>query len=120
MADAGLKRKADAADAIGRRALQNQKVTGRGSLVGWAECPLCEKVSSKRFVLGRGIATHLQAVHQPWNPGKAEHEKQRRLAQRQQAEKRRKGNDSLVIKVDSIDEEVVVETWTPTQQERSK
>ena len=52
--------------------------TGRGALAGWTRCPLCGRHSQKRFALGRGIATHLHAVHTPWKPGKVERNVRRR------------------------------------------
>jgi Ankyrin repeats (3 copies) len=53
-------------------------IGGRGSLVGWTSCPLCGHHSKKRFALGRGIASHLKAVHTPWSPGKVELKNKRR------------------------------------------
>ncbi len=52
--------------------------------MGWTSCPLCERYSTKRFALGRGIAAHLYAVHTPWNPGKVERKKRRRLQEERQ------------------------------------
>jgi len=55
---------------------------GRGSLSGWALCPICflgnkndsltKTKSTKKYALGRGIAAHLKAAHTPWKPGKLE------------------------------------------------
>ena len=34
-------------------------------------CPLCPKKSKKRYAFGRGISSHLHAVHTPWNLSKS-------------------------------------------------
>ncbi len=60
------------------------KTQGRGSLAGWTACPLCN-ANQKKYALGRGISMHLQQVHTPWNPGKAE------LARRERIRRRVKG-----------------------------
>lgn len=69
---------------------------GRGSISGWTSCPLCHpspsssepclktaqpltKKSMKLFSHGRGLSTHLHAVHTPWNPGKAEIKRRERV-----------------------------------------
>ena len=56
--------------------------SGRGSEAGWVNCPLCGRHSRKKFAMGRGIAAHLHAVHTPWNPGKVERQKRRRIRER--------------------------------------
>lgn len=70
---------------------------GRGSLSGWVTCPLCNvnnnkdltssctqrnSKSQKKFSLGRGISMHLQQVHTPWKPGKAELSRRERIRRR--------------------------------------
>lgn len=47
--------------------------TGRGSTAGWTTCPLCnphprkqKQQQVRRYALGRGIASHLHAIHTPW------------------------------------------------------
>lgn len=55
---------------------------GRGSLSGWASCPLCNQTSQKKYALGRGISMHLDQVHTPWRPGKAELVRRERLRRR--------------------------------------
>jgi len=76
-------------DVYSRVASTNKK--GRGSLAGWTTCPLCNvngnghTKSQKKFSLGRGIAMHLEQIHTPWNPGKAE------LARRERIRRRFKG-----------------------------
>jgi len=104
---------------------------GRGSLTGWAACPLCPAKSSKRFALGRGIAAHLHGVHTPWKPGKAE--RKRRESERKRREnmrrmrdgdgsrnrpicagKKRKRDNGATVSSSSTSS---CETWTPTQQE---
>jgi Ankyrin repeats (3 copies) len=62
----------------------NANCSGRGRLSGWTTCPLCAGFSTKRYALGRGIASHLHAVHTPWNPGKIEKKKRRRLTEQRQ------------------------------------
>jgi len=88
------------------------KTQGRGALAGWAACPLCNSSTSKnkpsninekrkrkkqgqqqqqqqqqqkKYALGRGITMHLQQVHTPWKPGKAE------LARRERIRRRTRG-----------------------------
>ena len=79
---------------------------GRGSLSGWVTCPLCNvssnknptscngdtssssctqrnnSKSQKKFSLGRGLSMHLQQVHTPWKPGKAELSRRERIRRR--------------------------------------
>ena len=59
------------------------KTQGRGSLAGWTSCPLCN-ANKKTYALGRGISMHLQQVHTPWNPGKAELARRQRIRRRVQ------------------------------------
>lgn len=54
------------------------KTHGRGSLTGWGICPLCN-TSSKKYALGRGITMHLNEVHKPWQPLKAELARRERI-----------------------------------------
>jgi ankyrin repeat protein len=107
------------ADSLGRIA-SAVATGGRGAVTGWSTCPLC--VSQKRYALGRGIATHLHAVHTPWNPGKAEKKKRKRMAERRRAEQKRKTarNDDNSDKLKTIEEQKLAddrESWEPTQQE---
>ena len=103
--------------------------SGRGCLTGWVTCPLCVPVSRKRYALGRGIATHLQTVHQPWNPGKVERKRRMRLKERRAA-KARQGESSLDCpkataattaaiqkEEDEKDREEDRTCWEPTQHE---
>jgi hypothetical protein len=61
---------------------------GRGSLSGWTSCPLCcccynhHTTTQKKYALGRGITMHLEQVHTPWRPGKAEIVRRERLRKR--------------------------------------
>ena len=56
-------------------------VTGRGSTSGWTTCPLCnphprkQKQQIRRYALGRGIASHLHAIHTPWLKPKSQKRK---------------------------------------------
>ena len=106
--------------------------TGRGALTGWTTCPLCDsgyyyshQRQQKRYALGRGIATHLHAIHTPWKPpaGKAERKKRQRLLaarRRRRAEQNkdrpmtdRKDETELKKKITEQERE----SWEPTQQE---
>jgi hypothetical protein len=116
--DVSRKRKADS---LGRVAETDAVQSGRGALVGWTTCPLCGRHSQKRYALGRGIASHLHAVHTPWNPGKIERKKQRRMEERRRAEKRQK-SATLDTAADedaatSVDTPAVLEVWEPSQEE---
>ena len=89
----GMKRKADSLGRLAASIASSSNSSdahatkgGRGALVGWTVCPLCGRHSKKRFALGRGIAAHLHAVHTPWNPGKVERKKRRRIEERERAE----------------------------------
>lgn len=109
------------ADSLGRVAETDAVQSGRGALVGWTTCPLCGRHSQKRYALGRGIASHLHAVHTPWNPSKIERKKQRRMEERRRAEKRQKGT-TLSTAADedaaaSHETPVVLEVWEPTREE---
>jgi Ankyrin repeats (3 copies) len=104
------------ADCLGRVAAANStESSGRGALTGWTTCPLCGRHSKKRYALGRGIASHLQAVHTPWKPGKTEKKKRRRQAERSANKKQRQGEDGQQP-LDAQDE-VEREAWEPTQKE---
>ena len=85
------------------------KNEGRGSLTGWTVCPLCNKnKSSKKYALGRGISMHLQQVHTPWNPGKAELARRKRIRRRVQgiAYRKFKGDADFdsAVQIDCQDE----------------
>ncbi len=79
-------------DVYSRTSITSTK--GRGSLSGWVTCPLCNthntnsnskhnnSKSQKKFSLGRGISMHLQQVHTPWKPGKAELARRERIRRR--------------------------------------
>jgi hypothetical protein len=109
------------ADSLGRVAETDAVQSGRGALVGWTTCPLCGRHSQKRYALGRGIASHLHAVHTPWKPSKIERKKQRRMEERRRAEKRQK---SAAV-YDAADQDAatsgetpaVLEVWEPSQEE---
>jgi ankyrin repeat protein len=110
------------ADSLGRVAETEAVQSGRGALVGWTTCPLCGRHSQKRYALGRGIASHLHAVHTPWNPSKIERKKQRRMEERRRAEKRQKSAtlDATAADQDaptSLETPVVLEVWDPSQEE---
>jgi len=51
---------------------ESSSTGGRGQDIGWARCPLCPTKSKKRYAFGRGISSHLHAVHTPWNLSKQE------------------------------------------------
>lgn len=89
---------------------------GRGSLTGWTTCPLCGRHSSKRYALGRGIATHLHAVHTPWNPGPTERKRRRRLAERRANDKWRTAAVDDEQGLETVVEEER-ESWLPTLKE---
>jgi Ankyrin repeats (3 copies) len=110
------------ADAIQRQLCYSRSSEGRGALSGWVTCPLCAGVSNKKFALGRGIANHLLSVHAPWNPGKAEIKKRRRLLQRKERERRQQGETAAEADAsDAVpdDREVVLscDPWEPTERE---
>lgn len=57
-----------AADALGRLRSGSAR-GGRGAVVGWTLCPLCNNNNSNNnrfFARGRGLAAHLHAIHAPW------------------------------------------------------
>uniref|UniRef100_A0A7S1YPW4 Uncharacterized protein n=1 Tax=Ditylum brightwellii TaxID=49249 RepID=A0A7S1YPW4_9STRA len=60
--------------------------SGRGSASGWTICPLCppKRNNQKKYALGRGIASHLHAVHTPWKA----HESKRQRKLREGGQKR--------------------------------
>ena len=94
-------------------------VTGRGSTAGWTYCPLCGRHSQKKYAVGRGIATHLHAVHTPWNPGKIERKIRRKEKKRYEAELNRQNASSQAIascEKDMLSDQLF--TWTPTAAER--
>lgn len=111
-------------DALGRIHATNtetssNQTTGRGVRAGWTTCPLCGRHSQKRYALGRGIATHLHAVHTPWKPGMIERRKRRRLAERKAHEQRRHRSTCTTEDetASKTIEENLVETWEPSSQE---
>ena len=116
--------------------ISTSSTSGRGSLAGWAACPLCPARSAKRFALGRGIAAHLNAVHTPWKPGKAERKRREALRKktdnlRRKSETRRKRRraagadsdadaDAVVEPVEDGSDQAIEEMrmeWTPTPKE---
>ena len=102
------------ADSLTRLSIGNS--AGRGAKTGWTLCPLCGRHSQKRFALGRGIAAHLHAVHTPWNPGKAERKKRRRIQERiqkQGVESVRLANNDAVVQTRQV-------PWEPSEQEISE
>jgi ankyrin repeat protein len=110
----GISRKRKA-DSLGRVAETDAVQSGRGALVGWTTCPLCGRHSQKRYALGRGIASHLQAIHTPWNPSKIERKKLRRMEERRRAEKRQKSATADAANIDETP--AVLEVWEPSQEE---
>jgi ankyrin repeat protein len=112
------KRKADSLGRIAEADSVGQ--SGRGALVGWTTCPLCGRHSRKRYALGRGIASHLHAVHTPWNPGKMERKKQRRTEERLLAEKHKSAKLDAADDRDDVtssETPVVLKAWEPNQEE---
>lgn len=97
------------ADVIGRLETKRPKLEGKGSLDGWTSCPLCGKYSKKKYALGRGIAAHLNAIHQPWNPTKMS----LKIARRKREEKQRASNAATTI----TETNSPSRPWTPTQDE---
>ena len=87
--------------------------TGRGSTAGWTTCPLCnqqphkQKLQVRRYALGRGIASHLHAIHTPWLPQKS---------------KKRKLTSSVVVKDDKTEQTTQAEVQhspnQPTKRQR--
>mmetsp|Transcript_46401 Transcript_46401/g.112484 ORF Transcript_46401/g.112484 Transcript_46401/m.112484 type:complete len:586 (+) Transcript_46401:79-1836(+) len=69
---------------------KRSSLSGRGSLDGWTSCPLCGKYSKKKFALGKGIASHLLAIHTPWNPTKLSLKIERRKKEEQERQKHRR------------------------------
>ncbi|EEC51701.1 predicted protein [Phaeodactylum tricornutum CCAP 1055/1] len=117
----GRKRKADVLGRLGTAKGTTSMVLskgGRGSVSGWTSCPLCGRHSVKKYALGRGIASHLHAVHTPWKPGKIERKKRRRLLERQLSERKREpsSNMSDICGRDSSEARNDV-TWKPTHEE---
>ena len=125
--DIGSNSRKRKADALGRLAESSSlsrldpstkfSATGRGSVTGWTTCPLCGRHSQKRYALGRGISSHLHAVHTPWNPGKVERKKRRRLFERKLAEARRNRAVESGVTQECAEEIQNVEKWDPTQKE---
>jgi hypothetical protein len=77
---------------------------------------LCGKYSNKKYALGRGIASHLDAVHTPWNPSKLAKKIQRRQGEeleREERKQKRRKNDVCSNQA----AESTSEPWEPTQQE---
>ena len=109
----GVKRKADSISRLGETASSS---SGRGSVTGWTTCPLCGRFSTKMFALGRGIATHLHAVHTPWKPGKIELKKRRSAAARTYAESRRNGTNKVGVAACNS-HQLDTETWDPSPED---
>jgi Ankyrin repeats (3 copies) len=87
----------------------NASCSGRGRLSGWTTCPLCAGLSTKRYALGRGIASHLHAVHTPWNPGKIEKKKRRRLTEQRRPNFQHDGDETTGA-------EIILESTQPNQE----
>lgn len=100
------------ADVIGRQECSDS--SGRGVSSGWTTCPLCASVSSKKYALGRGIASHLQAVHAPWKVSKIDRKIQRREMERKQAEAKKFGMP-LPIMAEGVATNCT--PWEPTEDE---
>ena len=129
-----MSKKRSANDAFGRiSSVINRKQEvisfGRGSESGWCKCPLCPEKSSKVFALGRGLSSHLRAVHTPWNPSASEI--RRKLNDRNKARKRgisRKRMRRMLENCVSTErnmnnfvseEDIIAECkWEPTLEER--
>jgi Ankyrin repeats (3 copies) len=90
----------------------NASCSGRGRLSGWTTCPLCAGLSTKRYALGRGIASHLHAVHTPWNPGKIEKKKRRRLTEQRRPNFQPDGDQQR----ETTGAEIVLESTQPNQE----
>jgi hypothetical protein len=109
------------ADALSRVAGAGTIGKGRGSMAGWTSCPLCGDVSKKKYSIGRGIASHLEAIHTPWKPSKLALKIQRRVRERearrrlQQQENNQQQDESSSPKAE--DDMIRTEPWEPTQQE---
>lgn len=89
-------------------------VSGRGSLSGWTNCPLCGKYSAKKYANGRGIAAHLHSIHTPWNPTKLS----RKIQRRQQEEKQRAmARNPTNGKLEPQPPAMSQTAWTPSPQE---
>ncbi|CAJ1951138.1 unnamed protein product [Cylindrotheca closterium] len=119
-------------------------LSGRGSLDGWTTCPLCGKYSKKKYAFGKGIASHLLAIHTPWNPTKLSLKIERRKKEEQERQDRRKhqqsqkyeksiessngnpgfdGNEDLITresntKVPKLSAAPPTAPWTPNDAER--
>ena len=99
------------ADVLGR--LNTSDASGRGATSGWTTCPLCGRYSNKRYALGRGIASHLHAVHTPWKISKITAKIKRREVERHTAESNRQAAlDLLPIN------ETTTSSWEPSEQEQ--
>eukprot|EP00978_Attheya_sp_CCMP212_P003311 scaffold6828_cov53-Attheya_sp.AAC.1 len=115
-------------DAFSRlAAVSSTMTTGRGSLSGWTKCPLCPQNRMKRFAFGRGIASHLHAVHTPWDPGKVELKHRRCIQRRQENEARRSTLESKTVTPNDTtgssysnsktDKSATTHTWDPSPDE---
>ena len=100
------------ADVIGRQECSDS--SGRGASSGWTTCPLCASVSSKKYALGRGIASHLQAVHAPWKVSKMDRKIQRRGMERKRAEAQKLGTPLPIMAEGAA---TTCTPWEPTEDE---
>eukprot|EP00980_Cylindrotheca_fusiformis_P020358 scaffold7367_cov71-Cylindrotheca_fusiformis.AAC.1 len=96
-------------------------MTGRGSIDGWTACPLCGKYSQKKYALGRGIATHLHAIHTPWKPTKLSLKIERRqreeLERQQQQQQQCPTTSTTATTTTTIATTDRTLSWEPTQAE---
>ena len=99
------------ADVLGR--LETSDASGRGATSGWTTCPLCGRYSNKRYALGRGIASHLHALHTPWKISKIATKIKRREVERHAA----KSKCQVTLNVLTINE-AATSSWEPSEQEQ--
>ena len=99
------------ADVLGR--LDTSDSSGRGTISGWTACPLCGQYSTKKYALGRGISSHLHAVHTPWKGSKMELKIKRREFERIAAEARKKGSELTPSPATMTN----MSSWEPSEQE---
>ena len=116
---------------------RDSSLTGRGSVDGWTSCPLCGKYSKKKYAVGKGIASHLVAIHTPWNPTKLslkierrkKEEQQRQVRQTQQQQEQKGGQAEESANTDKGSTEKApsnmksptshpTKAWKPTSAER--
>jgi ankyrin repeat protein len=116
------------ADPIRRRAetTQGTAKTGRGSQTGWTVCPLCpsKQKQPKRYALGRGIATHLHAIHTPWQPPRRKSKgsnKKKVVDDTKHRDKRQRVEEKDAVKIteplETIPEAPSLSSWNPTSAE---